>query len=77
MEDMSFAFSSNETADSWLSLINETSDSKLSKKPVEHPMFSMHEDFRTRVLIAIILGCDVHQGGCHNTGPSKIESIHK
>ena len=32
----------------------------------------MHDDLRTRFLVAIIIGCDVYDGGCNRTGPSKL-----
>ena len=38
-------------------------------------IFSMHEDLITRVLIAIIIGCDVYDCGCHVIGPSKLHKF--
>ena len=33
------------------------------------------KNLKTRMLIGVVLGCDVHAGGCHNVGPHKLNKF--
>ena len=72
VKSLTSSTSSNETANLWLSQLNQMSASVLNLKLAQFPFFYAHDDFKTRVLITMCLGYDAHQGGCNNAGLSKL-----
>ena len=73
---LTLSLTSNDAAKSWQEFIMKSKvNPKL--KLAEFPFFSEHADLKTRVLIAICLGCDVHPGGCKNVGPPTLNKILK
>ena len=64
---------SKQTLEDAVSCLSDESKKKVKWTHPKHPIFEGITDMRTRILIAVIIGCDVCPGGVNGIGPSKVE----
>jgi len=64
---------SKQTLEDAVSCLSDESKKKVKWTHPENPIFEGITDMRTRILIAVIVGCDVCPGGVNGIGPSKVE----
>ena len=65
---------SNDVSNQWVCKLKESSEIDISLKSAEFPFYSTCEDTKTCMLTSIFLGSDVHEGGCNDFEPSKLNN---
>ena len=53
--NVTLSLACNQKAESWLQFMSENSDTEVSMKAAEFPLFSLLKELKTRILIGIIL----------------------
>ena len=64
---------SKSTLDDAISCLSDLSKKKVKWSCPEYPIFEGIVDMKTRILIAVIIGCDVCPGGVKGIGPQKVD----
>lgn len=64
---------SKATLEDAVSCLSDESKKKVKWTCPKHPIFEGITDMKTRILIAVIIGCDVCPGGVGGIGPQKVE----